>query len=389
MTHSFLPWLLMASAITVIPAQAQTMTDYDLLVGTYTQGKSEGIYRYGFNEKTGQIDPTPRQVIKSENPSWLTLSKDQHLLFVVNENGPGQTDVVGKVSSFAINGKTHEVTPINQVDSKGDEPTHSSLSADERFLFVANYAVQPDPGGVLAVVPVDKHGKLSDVAQTSTHPASHVDPERQVSSHVHSAVPTPDGKYLIASDLGADKLFVFSYDGKQAKPLQPASTPSVDLPPGSGPRHLLFSNNGKHAYLTLEMAAQVAVFDYHNGVFKRTQLLDLADKSVQQRNGAGGLHSSPDGKFLYVANRGDANQLVVFSIDSATGQLKEIQRRSVEGKEPREFRFDPSGKFVLIANQKSNQIVTVRRDPKTGMLGDTVQKMDVDSPSDFKFLTKK
>jgi len=131
------------------------------------------------------------------------------------------------------------------------------------------------------------------------------------------------------------------------------------------------------------------VFDYHNGVFKRTQLLDLADKSVQQRNGAGGLHSSPDGKFLYVANRGDANQLVVFSIDSATGQLKEIQRRSVEGKEPREFRFDPSGKFVLIANQKSNQIVTVRRDPKTGMLGDTVQKMDVDSPSDFKFLTKK
>ncbi|MEB0077560.1 lactonase family protein [Pseudomonas sp. CCI3.2] len=388
MNRKILPWLVIASGLTAFPVLAQNMTDYDLLVGAYTQGKSEGIYRYRFDSKTGQIDAQPRQVIKSENPSWLTLSKDQRLLFAVNENGPGQTDTVGKVSSFAINGKTHEVTPINQVDSRGDEPTHSSLSADGRFLFVANYAVHPDPGGALAVVPVDKSGKLSPVSQTETHPASKVDPERQASSHVHSAVPSPDGNYLIASDLGADKLFVFHYTGKGPQPLQPAKTPSVDLPPGSGPRHLLFSNNGKHAYLTLEMAAQVALFDYHDGVFKRTQLVDLSDKSIKQKVGGGGLHSSADGKFLYVANRGDVNQLVVFAIDSASGKLKEIQRRSVEGTEPREFSIDPTGHFMLIANQKSNQIVTVHLDPKTGMLGDTVQKMDFDSPSDFRFLTR-
>ena len=154
MNRKILPWLVMASGLTAFPVLAQNMTDYDLLVGAYTQGKSEGIYRYRFDSKTGQIDATPRQVIKSENPSWLTLSKNQRLLFAVNENGPGQTDTVGKVSSFAINGKSHEVTPINQVDSKGDEPTHSSLSADGHFLFVANYAVHPDPGGVLAVVPI-------------------------------------------------------------------------------------------------------------------------------------------------------------------------------------------------------------------------------------------
>jgi len=132
----------------------------------------------------------------------------------------------------------------------------------------------------------------------------------------------------------------------------------------------------------------VVLFDYHDGVFKRTQLIDLADKSVQQKNSAGGLHSSPDGKFLYVANRGEANQLVVFAIAPATGQLKEIQRRSVEGTEPREFSIDPTGHFLLIANQKSNQIVILRRDTKTGLLGETVQKMDVDSPSDFRFLTR-
>jgi 6-phosphogluconolactonase (cycloisomerase 2 family) len=389
MTPRLLPWLVLASSLTAISVQAKSMTDYDVLVGAYTAGASEGIYRYGFNTQTGQLEAKPRQVIKSENPSWLTLSKDQHHLFAVNENGPGQTDVVGKVSSFAIDPKTHAVSFINQIDSKGEEPTHSNLSLDGRFLFVANYAVHPDPGGSLAVVPVGKDGKLSPVAQTATHEASKVNPERQASSHVHSAVPTPDGKYLIAMDLGADKMFVFNYDGKKTQPLTPAKTPAVDLPPGSGPRHLLFSKDGKHAWLTMEMSAQVAVFDYHDGAFKRTALVDLANKDGQQYRAAGGLHTSPDGKFLYVANRGEANELVVFSIDSSNGELKEVQRRSVEGKEPREFSFDPSGHFVLIANQKSNQIVTVRVDPKTGLLGETVQKVDFDSPSDFRFLTGK
>jgi 6-phosphogluconolactonase (cycloisomerase 2 family) len=388
MTHKLLPLLTLVSAMSALPIQAQSMTDYDVLIGSYTQGASEGIYRYRFDSQTGKLDAQPRQVIKSENPSWLTLSRDQRHLFAVNENGPGGTDVVGKVSSFAIDAKTHQVTPINQVVSRGDEPTHSSLSPDERFLFVSNYAVQPDPGGVLAVIPVGKDGKLSDVAQTSTHPASGVNPERQASSHVHSTVVTPDGKYVVASDLGADKMFVFSYDGHKAQPLQPASQPAVELAPGSGPRHLLFSKDGKHAWLTLEMVAQVAVFDYHDGAFKQTQLVDLKNQGVQQKVGGGGLHTSADGKFLYVANRGEANQLLVFAVD-AKGQLKEIQRRSVEGIEPREFSFDPSGHFMLIANQKSNQIVTVKVDPKTGMLGETVQKVDFDSPSDFRFLTRK
>ena len=389
MTRKFLPLLAFAGAMSAFPIQAQSMTEYDVLIGSYTQGASEGIYRYRFDSQTGKLDSKPLQVIKTDNPSWLTLSKDQRHLFVVNENGPGGKDVVGKVSSFAIDPKTHQVTPINQVQSRGDEPTHSSLSPDQRFLFVSNYAVHPDPGGALAVIPVGKDGKLSDVVQVSNnHGASKVNPERQASSHVHSAIPTPDDKYVVTSDLGADKMLVFSYDGDRAEPLQPAKTPTVQLPPGSGPRHLLFSKDGKHAWLTLEMVAQVAVFDYHDGVFKQTQTVDLKNKDPQQKVGAGGLHTSPDGKFLYVANRGEANQLLVFAIDNK-GQLKEIQRRSVEGVEPREFSFDPSGHFMLIANQKSNQIVSVKVDPKTGMLGETVQKVDFDSPSDFRFLTGK
>jgi 6-phosphogluconolactonase len=389
MTRKLLPWLALASAMSVSPTQAQSMTEYDVLIGSYTQGSSEGIYRYRFNSQTGQLDSQPLQVIQAHNPSWLTLSKDERHLFVVNENGPGGKDPVGKVSSYSIDAKTHQLTLLNQVSSHGDEPTHSSLSPDQRFLFVSNYAVQPDPGGALAVIPVGKDGKLSEVVQVSNdHGASKVNPERQASSHVHSAIPTPDDKYVVTSDLGADKMLVFSYDGDRAKPLQPAKNPSVQLPAGSGPRHLLFSADGKRAWLTLEMVAQVAVFDYQDGVFTQTQLVDLKNKDTQQKVGAGGLHTSPDGKFLYVANRGEANQLLVFAVD-AKGQLKEVQRRSVEGLEPREFRFDPSGRFMLIANQKSNQIVTVKVDPATGLLGETVQKVSFDSPSDFRFLSGK
>ncbi|OUM08403.1 3-carboxymuconate cyclase [Pseudomonas syringae] len=390
MPHKFLPWLAIASAMSAFTLQAQAMPDTELLVGSYTQGKSEGIYRFGFNSETGMIDAKPLQVVKADNPSWLTLSPDQRYLFAVNENGPGQKDVVGKVSSFAIDPKTRQITPINQVQSRGEEPTHSSLSHDGRYLFVANYAVNPDPGGALTVVPVGKDGTLSEAVQVlPLGPGSKVNSERQMSSHVHLAVPTPDDKYVVTADLGADKLFVYRYDANQSKPLQPAKVPFVQLPGGSGPRHTLFSSDGKHAWLVLEMTAQVAVFDYHDGGFKQTQLVDMKNKGAEQKNGGGALHTSPDGKFLYVTNRGDANQVVVFRIDQASGKLEEIQRRSLEGKEPREFAFDPTGTFMLFANQKSNQIVTVRRDPQSGKIGETVQKFDADSPSYLRFLTDK
>lgn len=382
--------LLMAGSIGAMGVQAESADDYQLLVGSYTAGQSQGIYRLAFDSATGQIDTRPLQVIKSENPSWLTLSKDRRYLFVVNENGPGQTDSVGRVSSYAIDPKTHALSLISQVQSLGNEPTHSSLSADGSHLFVSNYSVAEDPGGTLAVVPVAADGKLKPVVQMSSHPASRVNPERQMSAHVHSTIPSPDGKYVFASDLGADKVFAYRFDPRanQELPLTPATPTFVQLPPGSGPRHLLFSADGKHAWLTMEMSAQVAVFDYHDGALEQTQIVDLAAGQPVSDKAAAALHASADGKFLYVSNRGTANQLLVFAIDPATGHLSELQRRAVEGDHPREFSLDPSGKFLLIANQKSNQIVVVERDAKTGLLGKTVQKLPMDAPSDLRFLLR-
>ena len=382
--------MLIALSVGAISTQAESRDEVELLVGSYTQGKSQGIYRLQFDSAKGRITPEPLQVFKAANPSWLTLSKDQTRLFVVNENGKGQSDVVGRASSVAIDPKTNQLTLINQVKTLGEEPTHSSLSADERYLFVANYGVHADPGGSLAVLPINAVGQLQPVTQMSTHPASQVNPERQMSAHVHSVVSSPDGKFVYTSDLGADKVFVYQYDpaANADHPLVAADPAFVELPAGSGPRHLLFSKDGKHAYLTTEMSAQVFVFDYDKGRLKQRQALELAHGMPAQNRAAGALHASQDGKFLYVSNRGKANEILVFAINPSNGELTEIQRRSVDGDHPREFVLSPNGKFLLIANQMSNAIVVLERDPETGKLGKTVQTLAMDAPSDLKFINR-
>ncbi|WP_338746554.1 lactonase family protein [Pseudomonas putida] len=351
-----------------------------LLVGSYTDGASQGIYRYQFDDKVGRIDSTPLQVVKSVSPSWLVLSADQRQLFAVNETPQGHA------SSFSISSKG-EIKPLNQVATQGDEPTHASLSRDQRYLFVANYAVNPDPGGSLVVIPVAKDGKLKPVVQQARHKASGVNPERQAGAHVHSLVLSPDGQHLYASDLGADRVFIYRYDGASADhPLTAAIPASVALPPGSGPRHLLFDAKGQHAYLTLEMNAEVVMFDVQDGNLVERQRLPLTERQEAAAKAAGGLHLSADGRFLYVSNRGTANEIVAFSVGKQDGQLTFLQRRPVEGDHPREFALDPSDNFLLVANQKSNQIVVIRRDPRSGKLLETVQTLKQDAPSDLKFI---
>lgn len=368
---------LLTASLMSLTLNAQAVT---LLVGSYTDGASQGIYRYQFDSKTGLIGPAPQQVVKSVSPSWLVLSADQRQLFAVNEAPKGHA------SSFSVSSKG-EIKPLNQVATRGDEPTHASLSRDQRYLFVANYAVAPDPGGSLVVIPVAKDGKLKDVVQQAGHEPSGVNPERQAGAHVHSVVLSPDGSHLYASDLGADRVFIYRYDGASTdRPLSPAIPASVELPAGSGPRHLLFDAKGRHAYLTLEMSAEVVMFDVDDAALRERQRLPLTEQQDAAAKAAGGLHLSADGRFLYVSNRGTANEIVAFSVGEDDGQLAFLQRRSVEGDHPREFALDPSDNFLLVANQKSNQIVVMRRDPRTGKLGETVQTLAQDAPSDLKFI---
>lgn len=360
---------------------------YDLLIGSYTQGASQGIYRYHYDNQTGQISEQPEQVITAANPSFLLLSADQSTLFSVNENGPGQAANIGQASSFSIDSNDHSISPINRVDSGGDEPTHASLSPDGRFLFVANYAVNPKPGGSLSVLPVSSDGELQAPSQRFSHPPSHVNKERQASSHVHSVVMSHDQQYLFASDLGADHVFSYRYNPQAGSktPLTPAG--STALPPGSGPRHLLFSNDGKQAYLTLELSNQLAVFNYEQGKLLNQHIIDLDQPNTESaRYAAGALHTSADGRFLYVATRGPVSQILVFKTNPTDTQLELIQRHRIEGKELREFSLDPSGNNLLVANQRSDEVLVIARDALSGKLGKVQQRVSVGNPSDLLFI---
>ena len=359
-----------------------------LLIGTYTGGASKGIYVYAFNTRTGKIETTPTQVMPASNPSWLTVSADRRFLFAVDENGEGQRDTVGRVSSYRLDGKTGRLAFINRKTSLGAEPTYASLSKDNRYVFVANYAVSADPGGTLAVLPVGRQGALGAVTQIKTHRASQVNAERQMSPHVHSVVPSPDGRYVFAQDLGADRIYVYRYDPQQTEtPLTALKEqPFIALPAGSGPRHLVFSQNGKQAYLTLEMAGQVAMFDYADGHLALRQILPLAAAGFQGKVGAGALHLSPDGRFLVVTDRGEDNQLVTFAIAPETGALRFVSRRAAEGAEPREFTFDRTGRFVIAANQHGHAVVVFARDPATGRIGEALQSLAIEDASDVKFV---
>jgi hypothetical protein len=206
---------------------------------------------------------------------------------------------VGRVSSYAIDPKTHELSLINQVQSLGNEPTHSSLSADASHLFVSNYSVAEDPGGTLAVLPVSADGALKPVVQMSSHPASRVNPERQMSSHVHSTVSSPDGRYVFSNDLGADRSLPIA---SIPRPTRPA------LDPGQ-PCIRPVACRQRATASAVQRRWQTCVADHGDecaggGVrlpgrlAEQTQMVDLAAGQPVSDKAAAALHASADGKFL-------------------------------------------------------------------------------------------
>nr|WP_057949255.1 lactonase family protein [Lysobacter enzymogenes] len=380
---ALLAWsLLMSAAI----AHAET-APVELLVGCYTGGQCEGVGRYRFDPASGRIDPRPLETIVTDNPSWLTVSADGARLFAVNENGPASPDPVGRASSFALGRGAARSRALSRANTLGDDPAHAALGRDGRYLFVSNYSGAQSPGGSLAVLPVDADGRLGAAVQVLGHRASQADRERQLGPHVHAAAQSPDGRYVFAADLGADKVYAYRYDPARSaeRPLLAATTPWLELPAGSGPRHLLFSADGRHAYLTLEMSGEIVALDHDDGRLRIVQTLAL-DPGRRQGNAAAALHLSADGRFLYASNRGEDNHIAVYAVDPGDGRLRPLQRRASEGRGPREFALAPDGRHVVVANQHSGNLAVIARDPASGELGATVQTLPMVSPSDVKFM---
>lgn len=388
-------WLkgfLFACAVGAAPAFAQSGTAatgapvYDLLVGTYTVGgKSHGIYVYRFDSATGQASPVSS--VETVNPSYLVVSRNRRHVYAVNElpgdNGPATER--GGISAFAFDPRAGRLTFVNRVSSEGNDPCYSSLSPDGRYLLTANYSVAADPGGSFAVFPLTDDGRVGAAALVVHHEGGGPVKGRQDSAHVHSTVFAPDGRFLFVQDLGVDKLYTYRYTNDGSRGLvSPTPEGYVPMPAGSGPRHLVFDASGRYAYLTSELAGTVTVLRYANGRLSPLETFQLTAPGFKGKIGAGALHLSPDGKFLYATNRGDANEIVIFSVDPHDGLLRLVGRQSTLGRTPREFAIDPTGRWLIVGNQDSDTAYVFRRDPATGLLAQPA-RLDIGSPVDFVF----
>lgn len=372
-TTLFLFCMLYVSAVL---AQNSRSKEYHLLIGTYAnQDRTNGIHVYRFNTETGDFTLAQPPTILS-NASYLAVSHDKKNLYSVSEHGQEKASV----HSYSFDPGSGKLTFLNSVPSEGDHPCYVSVDKKKRFVFVGNYS-----GGNLLSIPLNANGSFGRDVQNIKHEGSSINKERQEKPHVHSVVLSPDDHYLLVPDLGADKVFQYSVDVSKPKALTPAASPFTAVKPGGGPRHLTFHPNGKYAYLILEMEAAVAAFDYKDGRLKEKQTISMVKPQFKGKLGAADIHVSPDGKFLYASNRGDANELAIFSI-AEDGKLTSVGHQSILGETPRNFEIDPTGNFLLVGNQNTNTVVIFKRDVNTGLLTPTNKKINLDKPVCLKFV---
>ncbi|HCA5187274.1 lactonase family protein [Acinetobacter baumannii] len=356
------------------------------LVGTWTsipdaplvqkpEKASEGLYQLQVN---ADRTLTPVKVLQMKSPSWVVKSKDGRFAYTTNEENEGA------VTALSVqNGK---VEVLNTVNSHGGHPTHASISLDGKFLFVSNYSAFDKGRGGVAVLPILPNGHLGEMVQNIVFAegSGHVK-GRQDSGHAHSTTFSPDGKYLYASDLGNDKVYAFRYNPSKPQPLEADKSRDVSFKHGSGPRHMVFSPNGKQAYITAEMRSEIVTFNVQDGHLKKVAELKLVheDKTPEFKS-ASGIILSPNGKYVIAANRGADNKLLVFKIQQ-NGLLGQQQVYKANGIEPRAFSFDESGKYLYVTNVYSNNISLFRFDTKNGSLKPLGDAAKISTPTDIKF----
>jgi 6-phosphogluconolactonase len=348
---------------------------YHLVVGTFTDAGSDGIYTYKFNPQTG--DAVAAASVKTSNPSYLVVSPDNKYVYAANH------DEQGMVSAFQFNKLDGSLKFLNKVSSAGAHPCYISTNRKGNILVAGNYA-----GGNLSVIEVRQDGQVNQPKQIIQLKGSSVNRSRQEKAHVHATVFSPDYRFLFVPDLGSDKVMIYKVaPGSGA--LQPAEEPFVDVNAGAGPRHIEFHPKLGFAYLIEELTGTISVFKYADGKLTLVQNTSAHPISYQGAYGSADIHVSPDGNFLYASNRGDANSIAIFRIDQDNGMIQPVGFQPSLGIHPRNFNFDPTGNFLLVANRDSNEIVIFKVDKKSGLLEDSKKRIKVSKPVCIKWIVTK
>jgi 6-phosphogluconolactonase len=350
---------------------------YLVFVGTYTtKTESKGIYGYEFDADTGKL--TPKGVAaETPDPSWVAVHPSRKFLYAANEAGKTST-----VSAFAVDAKSGKLTLLNQIPSLGEDPCYLSFDKAGKYVLVANYS-----SGTIAVFPILADGRLREhTAMVKDQGATGPNKERQEAPHAHWIETSLDNRFALVADLGLDEVLVYKFDATNGT--LTANEPAfARLKPGSGPRHAVFHPNGKFVFVVSELSSTATSFTYDakKGTLKEIGTASTLPPGFSGRNDVAEAAVHPNGKFLYVSNRGN-DSLAILSIDPGNRTLAPAGGIPTRGKEPRHFAIDPSGKYLLAENQFSNNIVVFKIDAATGGLTPTGQVVEVPSPVDIAFL---
>ncbi|HEX4125792.1 MAG TPA: lactonase family protein [Tepidisphaeraceae bacterium] len=350
-------------------------------IGTYTGKGSEGIYFSRLDSATGQL-AEPALAARTDNPSFLALHPTGNHLYAVNENNPsGMYDPA--VSAFALDRASSNLSPLNRQPSHGAAPTHLSVDPTGRCVLVANYG-----SGSFASMPIRPDGSLGPVASKHQDTGGGPVADRQNGPHAHGIWPMPEkgtpaeqvanGLRALGCDLGTDQLRLFRLDAAAAE-ITPADPPFFAMPPGTGPRHIAFSRDRRFLYAVGELANTLSVLDITDAQFRLVQSLSTVSPRYPGKAKAAEVVLHPTANILYVTNRGP-DDLVTYALDPSTGHLRELGRLSTSGDNPRDFAVDPTGKWVLVANEYSNSIAVFGTDPTTRQPYRTGSKITVSSP---------
>lgn len=317
-------------------------------VGSYADADQPGIYFFRFDAATGTL--TARGSFAGvHNPSFLAVHPNRRWLYAVGETSR-QDGAAGSVWALHLDRSSMAAQAFNYQPSGGDGPCHVQLDADGKWLLVSNYG-----SGTVAVLPILADGALGEPTDTVQHSGSSVNRDRQEGPHAHSTTLTPDQRFAITADLGTDHLMMYRFDRAVGKLTLHAE---IRTQPGSGPRHMAFHPDGAQMYLANELTNTVTVYSYDaaNGALHEQQTVDTLPADAPE-NTVADIHVAPDGRQVYVSNRGH-NSIAVFNVE-ADGRLTRSAIASCGGNWPRHFTLAPDGRFMLVANQYSGDVAVL------------------------------
>jgi len=338
---------LRAWAAALLFAATASGADYLVYTGTYTSGSSRGIYGYRFDDRNSKLKPLGLLAAVS-NPTFLVAHPDNRFLYAVSQ------DPDGGVNAFLINPRTGRLSLVDKAPSKGAAPCHLTLDRSGRWLAVANYG-----SGSVAVLPLRKDGGVGEALAFVEHHGA---------SKVHCVLFSPDNRFLLAADIGLNRIYVYRFDADTGA-LTPADAPFIDAPAGVGVRHLAFHPNGRVLYAINETHPSVTgyFYDAAKGALIEIETIPTLPDSYTGPAAGGEIAVNPTGNLLYASNRGH-DSMALLVVDPVRFTLSTLEITPLVGRTPRHFALDPSAQYMVVGNQDSGNLSVYTVHPHTGQL---------------------